>query len=97
MTLVARYLGRGALAIYVGCIAIVAVGMGLVLDFLYGFFDVTAQAAVGRHAGMLPTPLKMAAAAVLVALGLYAFLRARLPKKQTAPSTCEEQHAGKCH
>jgi uncharacterized membrane protein YraQ (UPF0718 family) len=97
MTLVARYLGRGALAIYLVCISVVAVAMGLVLDFLYGFFDIAAQAAVGKHAGMLPTPLKAASAAILVVLGLYAFLRARLPKKHTSPSTCEEQHADTCH
>ncbi len=97
MTLVARYLGRGALAIYLICISVVAVGMGLVLDFLYGLFDITAQAAVGKHAGMLPLPLKTASAAILIALGLYAFLRARLPKKQTERSTCEEQHADSCH
>jgi len=97
MTLVARYLGRGALVIYLVCISAVAVGMGLVLDLLYGAFDIPAHAAVGKHAGMLPTPLKVAAAAVLVALGLYAFLRARLPKKQAAPSTREEKQARTCH
>ena len=97
MTLVARYLGRGALVIYLVCIAVVAVAMGLVLDFLYGLFDITAQAAVGKHAGMLPTPFKIAAAAVLVVLGLYVFLRARLPRKETSPSTSEEQHADTCH
>jgi uncharacterized membrane protein YraQ (UPF0718 family) len=97
MTLVARYLGRGALAIYLTCIAVVAVGMGLVLDFLYGAFGIAARAAVGRHAGMLPEPLKIASVAVLIALGIYAFARARLMRKSICPSTCDEEHAATCH
>jgi hypothetical protein len=97
MTLVARYLGRGALAIYLTCIAVVAVGMGLVLDFLYGLFGIAARAAVGKHAGMLPEPLKIASVAILIALGLYAFARARLLKKPSTPSTCDEEHGTTCH
>ena len=97
MTMVARYLGRGALAIYLGCIAVVAVGMGLLLDALYRFLGISVHAVVGRHAGMLPPTLKIVAVAILIALGLYAFLRARLLKKPSAPSSCDVQPASKCH
>jgi len=97
MTLVARYLGRGALAIYLTCIAVVAVGMGLVLDFLYGAFGIAARAAVGRHAGMLPEPLKIASVAILIALGMYAFVRARVLAKASTASTGGEERASACH
>jgi uncharacterized membrane protein YraQ (UPF0718 family) len=97
MTMVARYLGRGALAIYLGCIAAVAVGMGLLLDAFYRWFGIAAHAVVGRHAGMLPPALKISSVVILTALGLYAFLRARLPKRSNTPSTCESEQAPKCH
>ena len=97
MTMVARYLGRGALAIYLGCIASVAVGMGLLLDAFYKLFGISAHAVVGRYAGMLPPSLKISSVIILIALGLYAFLRARLPKRLSTPSTCESKHARKCH
>ena len=97
MTLVARYLGRGALAIYLTCIAVVAVGMGLILDFLYGLFGIAARAAVGRHAGMLPEPLKIASVAILIALGIYAFARARLLRKPTPATPCHDEHDSACH
>jgi len=97
MTLVARYLGRGALVIYLTCIAVVAVGMGLVLDFLYDLFGIAAHVAVGKHAGMLPAPLKIASVAILIALALYAFVRARIVRKPVAPQTSGEEHNSSCH
>jgi uncharacterized membrane protein YraQ (UPF0718 family) len=86
MTMVARYLGRGALAIYLGCIAAVAVGMGLLLDALYRSFGIAAHAVVGRHAGMLPPYLKTFSVVILIALGLYSFT-----------SECESKPTSKCH
>jgi len=97
MTMVARYLGRGALAIYLGCIASVAVGMGLLLDAFYRLFGISVHAVVGRHAGMLPPVLKLSSVVILIALALHVFLRARLPKRSSTRSTCESKHAPKCH
>ena len=97
MTMVARYLGRGALAIYLGCIAAVAVGMGLLLDAFYRWFGIGAHAVVGKHAGMLPPALKLSSVAILIVLGLYAFLRARLLKRPNVPAICESESIPKSH
>jgi hypothetical protein len=96
MTMVARYLGRDALAIYLASISIVAIGMGLLLDLLYRALGVGALANVGKHAGMIPLSVKLGAFIVLVLLGLYSLIRAIPRKKDTPCPACHTESESKC-
>ena len=63
-------LGKRAVGIYLASIAIVSVGAGLLLDGIYTATGISAQAAVGQAAELVPVPIQYAAAAVLIAISI---------------------------
>lgn len=68
ITMVARYLGFRATAIYLGSISAVSVALGLSLNALYGMWGVAPESIVMAHRELLPHGVKLAGAAVLVVL-----------------------------
>jgi uncharacterized membrane protein YraQ (UPF0718 family) len=63
-------LGKRAVLIYLASIAGVSVVAGLVLDTIYALSGISAQAAVGQAAELVPAPVQYLAAAVLVAISI---------------------------
>ena len=63
-------LGRKAVGVYLGSIAVVSVSAGLVLDLIYGMSGITAKAAVGQAAEIIPVPAQYVSAAVLILLSI---------------------------
>ena len=63
-------LGKRAVAIYLGAIAVMSVLAGLVLDLIYGLSGITASAAVGQAAELVPVPVQYAAAMLLIVISV---------------------------
>ncbi|UCG37716.1 MAG: SO_0444 family Cu/Zn efflux transporter [bacterium] len=63
-------LGKRAVALYLGSIATVSVLAGLALDGVYGLLGITAGAAVGQAADLIPEPVQVASALVLMAISV---------------------------
>jgi hypothetical protein len=81
LTVVGGILGRRATAIYLVCIAVVAVVCGLALDAVYAALGISAAAVVGRASEVVPEWAKLAGAIALILLSLpvaWRWLRARL-------------------
>ena len=81
LTVVGSILGRRATAIYLACIAVVAVACGLALDAVYAALGISAAAVVGRASEVVPLWARSAGAVVLILLSLpvaWRWLRARL-------------------
>lgn len=70
LTVLFGTMGRRATAIYLGAIAVCSVSLGLALDRLYAALGLSAQAAVGRAAELVPAGVEWAAALVLVAISV---------------------------
>jgi uncharacterized membrane protein YraQ (UPF0718 family) len=76
-------LGKRAVSIYLGSIAVVSVTAGLILDAIYLNFGISAQVVVGQAGELIGQPLQYAAALVLVVISikpLYFSLRGWLEK-----------------
>ncbi len=63
-------LGKRAVLIYLASIAGVSVLAGLLLDKIYAVAGISAQAAVGQAAEIIPVPVQYLAAAVLIAISI---------------------------
>jgi uncharacterized membrane protein YraQ (UPF0718 family) len=63
-------LGKRAVAIYLGAIAVISVLAGLLVDLIYNLSGVTAKAAVGQAADFVGAPVQFIAAVVLVAISV---------------------------
>lgn len=70
LTVLAGILGKRATAIYLAAIAVMAVALGLALDQVYAYFGISAQAAVGQAAELLPDWLRLAGAIAVLALSV---------------------------
>jgi uncharacterized membrane protein YraQ (UPF0718 family) len=82
MTVVAKSLGKGALAIYLGSIAFSSIALGLLLDKIYVYFyQGEAVRTMLPHRELLPPWLEIGASIVLVTLIIYNFLRIHLVRK----------------
>lgn len=89
-------LGRRAVVIYLGAIALVSVLAGLVVDLVYGFSGITARAAVGQAAEIVPIPVRYAAALLLVLISIRPLLKILMrwvttlfpSRKDPAPVAC---------
>lgn len=68
-------LGKRAVAIYLGAIAVVSVLAGLTLDWIYNLSGITAKAAVGHAAELVPVPVQYAAALVLILISFKPLAR----------------------
>ena len=73
-------LGKRAVAIYLGSIVFVSVLAGLVLDWIYLTLGISAQAAVGQAAELIPLPVQLGSGVFLFAISvkpLYHSVRGR--------------------
>jgi uncharacterized membrane protein YraQ (UPF0718 family) len=70
LTVLVGILGKRATAIYLAAIAVMAVVCGLAVDQIYGNFGISAQAAVGQAAELLPAWLQWAGAIAVVVLSI---------------------------
>ncbi|MHB1184095.1 MAG: SO_0444 family Cu/Zn efflux transporter [Desulfobulbia bacterium] len=68
-------LGRRATGVYLACIAITAVLFGLALDALYATLGISAKAMVGQAGELLPYPVQLAAALLILALSIKPMYR----------------------
>jgi len=63
-------LGRRTTAVYLTCIAVTAVIFGLTLDSVYATLGISAKAVVGQAGELVPYPVQLAAALVILALSV---------------------------
>ena len=75
VTMVARFLGKRSAALYLGVIALCALGAGVLLDFLYLKLGISATATLGTAGEMLPESVKLGFAVLLLPLMLYGIFR----------------------
>ncbi len=68
-----RILGRHGTAVYLMSIGACSMVCGLILDWLYGFWNIEPSAIIGKAAQMVPEPVMTASALILI--GSFAFLR----------------------
>ncbi|MFO7964000.1 MAG: SO_0444 family Cu/Zn efflux transporter [Desulfobacterales bacterium] len=70
LTVLFGILGKRATAIYLGTIAVFSVGFGILLDFCYTTFDISAQAIAGSAAEIIPAWLEWTGAVILILLSV---------------------------
>ncbi|MCX5876190.1 MAG: permease, partial [Deltaproteobacteria bacterium] len=63
-------LGKRATAVYLTCIGVTAVIFGLALDSVYAAYGISAKAVVGQAGELVPYPVQLAAALVILALSV---------------------------
>ena len=81
LTVLVGTLGKRATAIYLSSIAVCSVIFGLLVDQIYGYWGLSAQAIVGQASEIVPPWLQWAGALVVVGLSIkpiYSLLSARL-------------------
>ncbi|MDH4321566.1 MAG: SO_0444 family Cu/Zn efflux transporter [Desulfobulbaceae bacterium] len=81
-------LGRNATLRYLAMLSISAVTCGLILDWLYAFFDITAKAAVGQAAEIVPYPVKFIGALILIALSMPPLAKTIRTLSRRKPTGC---------
>ncbi|MFA7382591.1 MAG: SO_0444 family Cu/Zn efflux transporter [Desulfurivibrionaceae bacterium] len=78
LTVLIGLLGRRTTAVYLTCLGVTAVLAGLALDWVYAAYGISAKAAVGQAGELLPYPLQLAAALLILALSvrpIYTIIR----------------------
>ena len=98
LTVIAGMIGKRAMAIYLGAIAVCSVVFGLLLDEIYLLSGFSAKAMAGKGTEIIPYPLELAATVFLLILSikpLYRKIRTILKKEKplqvpTAPVTKRE-------
>ena len=84
MTVVAKNIGKAALAIYLGSIAFCSIAMGLVLDWIYQYFyHGEAVSTLMPHRELLPEWVGITSAIVLIALIIFNFAWEKIIKRPT--------------
>jgi hypothetical protein len=98
LTVLIKILGRRATVLYLVSIALVAVGSGLFLDYLYALFGIPAAAGLGQAAELVPEGIQVLGAVILLGLSVKPVgrtLRGHLGRgKKHEDCGCEE---GMCH
>jgi hypothetical protein len=90
LTVFLGILGKRATAIYLAAIAMLAVASGLVLDRIYSFLGLSAEAIVGQAAEVIPGWAQILGAITLLALSIKPFCRAVRSRLVTRKkSTCD--------
>jgi len=95
MTVLVGTLGRRATAIYLSAIAVCSVLMGWAVDQAYAALGISAKAAAGQAAEIVPQYLQWAAALLIVAISIQPTtlkLRALLEKKRAAEPPAAMAH-----
>jgi len=85
-------LGKRATVIYLTSIAVMSVLSGLALDAFYGWTGFSAQATVGQAAEMIPAPLQIAGAIVLLAMSIRPIARTIGAKFGGKPQDHDHDH-----
>jgi len=70
MSVLLGLLGKRATALYLLAISVVSVGCGLLLDLVYQHYGISAKAAVGQAAELLPFEVRVAGALILLFLSV---------------------------
>lgn len=86
LTSLTATLGPAATGRYVAAISVSALGLGYLLDGLYGALSISLRASAGSAPELLPAGVGLAAAALLGAAGLMAFLK----NFRSGPGACPE-------
>jgi HflK protein len=79
LVLLLRFLGVRVVAIYLGSIIAFALLAGFTLNWVYRVFEIDPRATFGAATAVLPEPIKVAAALLLIALLAASMWRSRLP------------------
>ena len=93
LTVLIGTLGKRATAIYLSSIAVCSVVFGLVVDQIYGYWGLSAQAIVGQASEVVPLWLQWAGALVVVLLSIkpiYSLLSSRLKSAAKKPPQPQE-------
>jgi uncharacterized protein len=95
LTVLTGLLGRKATLRYLATLSASALLCGILLDYLYNSFDISAKAVAGQAAEIIPFPLQLAGAVLLLLISINPVCRAvrslgaRRPKSVTlAPASC---------
>lgn len=75
ITMVMKFLGKRTAVIYVGMIAVCSIGFGLLLDSIYLGLGIQAAAVVGSGGDIVPPPIQLAFAIILLPLMAYGMVR----------------------
>ncbi len=76
LTVLIGMLGKASTAIYLSILSLSAVAFGLAVDEIYRILEISPRAVIGEAGELLPEPLKLAAALVLVVLSVRPLGRA---------------------
>jgi uncharacterized membrane protein YraQ (UPF0718 family) len=89
VTVLLKILGKKATAVYVGSIVVFTLASGLLLDEIYAFFDISAQAMIGHASDIAPEWLEIPGALLLIGLSvkpLYRAIRSRVMRLRGKPA-----------
>jgi uncharacterized protein len=76
LTVLTGILGRRATMYYLAALAASALFCGILVDFFYGSLGISAQAMAGQAAELIPFPLQLAGALLLLVLSIRPFWKA---------------------
>jgi HflK protein len=79
ITVLSKFLGMRAMALYLGSIAGVSLLAGFALNWIYQALAIDPRATFGTATSFIPEPLKVAGALLLLALLLLSMRRTRVP------------------
>jgi uncharacterized membrane protein YraQ (UPF0718 family) len=99
LAMLASLLGKKATLRYLSILSLLTVGCGLMLDRLYHFFGLSAQAVAGQAGEIIPLPAEMAGALILVAfslLPLWRFVQARAAGRRSPSAHTGCGCSGEC-
>ena len=85
VTMVAKFLGKRSVVIYLVSISVCAVLLGLLLNVIYLGLGIDVQATIGKARGLLPSWLNVSSAVlllVLIAAGMMGKMRKRSVRKE---------------
>ena len=86
LTVIGRYLGKKTTIIYLSTLIISSIGLGLLLDFLWGALNINFSIAQHMQHQLLPTWLEQVSAWTLVGLLIYTLYSFYSQKFKTAPT-----------
>jgi len=98
LTVLIGTLGKRATAIYLGAIGVCSVLFGLIVDQIYGYWGISAQAIVGQASELVPPWLQWAGALAVLVLSIkpvFAAIAARLKPEPEENSKASEPAAPK--
>ena len=92
LTVLVSVLGKRATAIYLAAIAFCAVGFGLLVDLIYRYLGISAQAVVGQAGEAIPYAVELVGAILILALSLKPIWRF-ISRRFTKPGPAVESSA----